>query len=257
MNLSRLLVSLLLLAVIFLGLRQGLTAGNRFTLFRTTTYTATSTVTSTSYRYWLVITKLFARLSETTTAKLTQWESREPYLEFSAEYLYRYDPNSGKIREIDVIGVIKNLMDAPIEKGTIILGVAKLNASSFEEHEIPFHEIKPGESIDIRQRIFLSGTYARDSIRLLLSMIVFTCRLTETPISSRVETVTGSHTTTYTTTFMTDRVLFSIGTAEIEIALLTVFSAALVVYCLHRIGRPAKPESEKYGVAATPSLCFP
>ncbi len=240
MNLSRLLVSLLLLAVIFLGLRQGLTAGDWFALFRTTTYTTTSTVTSTSYRYWLVITKLFARLSETTTAKLTQWESREPYLEFNAEYLYQYDANTGKIREVDIIGVVKNMMDGPIEKGTIILGVVKLDTSSLEEHEIPFYEIRPGESISIRQRISLSGTYARDSIRLLLSMIVFTCKLTETPISSRVETVTGSRTTTYTTTFTTDRVQFSIGTAEIEIALLTTFSGALVIFCLHRIRRPAK-----------------
>lgn len=233
-------MSLLLLAVIFLGLRQGLTAGDWFALFRTTTYTTTSTVTSTSYRYWLVITKLFARLSETTTAKLTQWESREPYLEFNAEYLYQYDANTGKIREVDIIGVVKNMMDGPIEKGTIILGVVKLDTSSLEEHEIPFYEIRPGESISIRQRISLSGTYARDSIRLLLSMIVFTCKLTETPIFSRVETVTGSRTTTYTTTFTTDRVQFSIGTAEIEIALLTTFSGALVIFCLHRIRHPAK-----------------
>ncbi len=247
MNLSRLLVSLLLLAVIALGLRQGLTAGNRFSLIRTTTYTATSTVTSTSCRYWLVITKLFARLSAATTIKLTQWESREPYLEFNAEYLYRYDPNSGEIRDIDIVGVIKNLMDAHIEKGAIILEVAKSNATSLEECEIPFYEIKPGESIDIRQRISLSGTYTRDNIRLLLSMIVFTCTLTEIPISSRAETITGCHMTTYTTTYTTDRVLFSIGTAEIGVALLTVFSAALAIFCLHRIRRPSTGRAESGG----------
>jgi len=237
LNPSRLLVTLLLLAVIVIGLKQGLTAGNGFALFQTTTYTVTSTVTSTSYRYWRVVTKLFARLSEATIAKLTQWESREPYLEFSAEYVYLYDLNSTRVRAIDIVGVIKNLMDAPIEKGTIILGIANSNASSFEEHEIHFREIRPGESIDIRERISLSGTYTRDNIRHLVSMIVFTCRLTEIPISSRVETITVSHMTTYATTFITDKVLFLMGTAEIEVALLAIFSAVLVVFLIHRIRR--------------------
>jgi len=230
-------VTLLLLAVIAIGLKQGLTAGNGFALFQTTTYTVTSTVTSTSYRYWRVVTILFARLSEATIAKLTQWESREPYLEFSAEYVYLYDLNSTRIRAIDIVGVIKNLMEAHVEKGTIILCVTDSKTSSLEEHEIHFREIRPGESIDIRERISLSGTYTRDNIRLLVSMIVFTCKLTETPISSRVETITGSHTTTYTTTFTTDKVLFLIGTAEIEMTLLAVFSVVLVVFCLHRIRR--------------------
>ena len=236
MNAARLLVASFLLSSIVVGL-----VGTLFqpqppiaSAFPFTAYTTTST----SYYYWESMTTSTLIVRTTVSSTLTQKTIDGPYAKIEGTFDYTSSEFSM---------AVTNLINVGIEGGRISFRVSNLAETVSDSALVNFGKVKVGETIYVKQRVFLSNSYYRGNVKVTPVKVEISCEgvVTQVPFATYV----------YTQTFTS--IMGSVYTlsrvSETALALLVVLlGVGIAVPLLFRSRKKQRLAFPKPGMRAAP-----
>lgn len=176
--------------------------------FKKTFSQVQTTSVYTSYSVWITRATTTS-YTVTYVTSLLQTQTTGPYLKCDTLWTYHYDPNSNEITDIYVTRKITNLLNVRIIRGRII-GEMR-DATKTETTLTSFWEIKPGETIEVKQGFNLQNRFKRDEAKFYTLRaeiecerygseipVVYTLSMTVTSAYAVTTTYTQAYTQTYT-----------------------------------------------------------
>jgi len=173
---SSLLISSVVLGAFFLPMTQTSSG------FLVTTYTTTST----SYRYWQIVTTT-TRFTAITFSTFTQKTIDGPYLRIEGNFYAQ--SSMFKI-------TITNMMNVRVQKGKIVFIVSNMAGTVSDEVSVHFGEVKARLTIHVEQAVSLYHTYYSGDVRVtpITVEIVSDGVVTQVPVATYA--FTSMHTST-------------------------------------------------------------
>jgi len=244
----RLLVALLLLGAVVVGFGQGLNvekASGVITSYSTTT--AYSTWTSTSY-YYYERTSTSTALTKTVMTSLIQKEVEGPYLKIKSSGSGR--TSGGYFVDLVIEATITNLMEVPVKKGKVIYLIYNGARTITEEVFAPFWEIKPGETVELKQGVPVLKTWVLGDSYYRFQRAEIDCAgvTTEVPFATYTslqrftETNVKTYSSTYTkvSTFSIEELSAFLNTQTI-LVLVVVAAVAVAGVVFVKMRKPSAP----------------